>query len=183
MDNGAASYLRFLSGDKNGFTEIVEEYKSGLMLFINSFISDIHISEEAADEVFLKLYVKKPKYKSEYSFKTWLYAIGKNTALNYLKSLKRKLYAPVEDYFYVADETDIEADYIKSEENIRIHRALKKLKKEYAQVLYLAYFEEFSNSEIAKTMGKSNRQISDLIYRAKNALKAEMERSSDDEHI
>lgn len=183
MDNGASSYLRFLSGDKQGFTELVEEYKSGLLLFINSFINDIHISEEAADEVFLKLYVKKPKYKSEFSFKTWLYTIGKNTALNYLKSLRKKRYAPAEDYFYIADETDIEAEYIKSEGNIKIHRALKKLKGEYAQVLYLAYFEEFSNTEIAKTMEKSNRQVSDLIYRAKNALKAEMERSGVNEYI
>ena len=62
MENGASSYLRFLNGDKNGFVDIVKDYKDGLTLFINTIVKDIHISEEAANEVFLKLYVKKPKY-------------------------------------------------------------------------------------------------------------------------
>ncbi len=78
MENGASSYLRFLNGDKEGFVDIVRQYKDGLTLFVNTIMNDIHISEEVANEVFLRLYVKKPKYKSEYSFKTWLYTIGKN---------------------------------------------------------------------------------------------------------
>ena len=70
MDNGASSYLRFLSGDNDGFVELVREYSDGLTLFINTIVNDIHISEEAADDVFMKLYVDKPKYRSGYSFKT-----------------------------------------------------------------------------------------------------------------
>ena len=31
MDNGASSYRRFLDGDDNGITEIVENYKDGLI--------------------------------------------------------------------------------------------------------------------------------------------------------
>ncbi len=84
MENGASSYLRFLNGDKSGFTDIVRKYKDGLTLFINTFIRDIHLSEDAANEVFLRLYVKRPKYKSQFSFKTWLYTIGRNTAINYI---------------------------------------------------------------------------------------------------
>ncbi|MGN0616677.1 RNA polymerase sigma factor [Ruminococcus flavefaciens] len=73
MDNGASSYLRFLKGDKDSFVDIVKAYNDGLILFINAIIKDIQIAEEAAEDIFLKLYVKKPMYKSEYSFKTWLY--------------------------------------------------------------------------------------------------------------
>lgn len=111
MDNGASSYLRFLNGDKEGFVDIVKEYRNGLVLFINVIVGDIHISEEAADNALMKLYIKKPKYRSECSFKAWLYTIGKNAALDYIKKLRRKQYVPIEDYYYLADETDIEADY------------------------------------------------------------------------
>ena len=65
MINGADIYIRFLNGDKEAFVELIREYKSGLLLFINTFVKNIHLSEEAADETFLKLYVDKPKYKSE----------------------------------------------------------------------------------------------------------------------
>lgn len=176
MDNGASSYLRFLNGENDAFVEIIREYKDGLILFINSFVNNIHVSEEAADEAFLKLYVNKPRYNKNYSFKTWLYTIGKNAALNYLKKSKRISGKPIDDYYYISDETDLEAEYIKGEQNIILHQAVSSLKKEYAQVLYLVYFEELTNAEAAHIMGKSQKQLSDLIYRAKNSLRSELER-------
>ena len=168
MINGADIYIRFLNGDKEAFVELIREYKSGLLLFI-------HLSEEAADETFLKLYVDKPKYKSEYSFKTWLYTIGRNTALNYLKKNRFHSDSPIEDYFYISDNIDIEAEYLRSEQKMIVNNAMKALKKEYAQVLYLKYFEDLRSEDIAQIMDKSKRQISDLLYRAKQALKAELE--------
>lgn len=183
MENGASSYLRFLDGDKSGFVDVVKEYKNGLTLFINTIIRDIHISEEAANEVFLKLYVKKPRYKSQYSFKTWLYTIAKNTAINYIKKYRKTSYASIDDLCYISDESDIESDYIKGEQNLLIHHTLRALKAEYSQVLYLVYFEELSNSEIANIMGKTSKQISDLIYCAKKALRAELERRNENGQI
>ncbi len=176
MKKDAENYLLFLDGDENGFIEIVREYKDGLILFINSFVHDIHISEEAADEVFLRLYVRKPHYKAEYSFKTWLYAIAKNTAINYVKKLKKGLVSPIEDYYYISDEKDIEADYIRNEENVQLHEAVKSLKAEYAQVLWLIFFENMTEEETAEIMGKSRKQIYNLTYRAKQALREELEK-------
>ena len=41
MDNGASSYRRFLDGDDNGITEIVENYKDGLILYLNGYVKNI----------------------------------------------------------------------------------------------------------------------------------------------
>ncbi len=53
---------------------------------------------------------------------------------------------------------------------------MKKLNPDYFQVLYLVYFENFSNTETAAIMKKNKRQIENLIYRAKQALKSELEK-------
>ena len=53
---------------------------------------------------------------------------------------------------------------------------MKKLNPEYAQVLYLIYFEDFDHDETAKIMKKNKRQIINLVFRAKNALKKELEK-------
>ena len=58
-----------------------------------------------------------------------------------------------------------------------IHKALHRLKLDYRQILFLTYFEGFSNSEAALIMKKSGRQIKDLVYNAKKALRSELERS------
>ena len=60
MDNGAGSYRRFLNGDDNGITEIIRDYKDGLMLFINRYVNNIHIEEELTEDTFFKLVTKKP---------------------------------------------------------------------------------------------------------------------------
>ena len=82
MDNGERNYTRFLQGDKEGFIELIEEFENSLILFINSFVNDYHYAEEISDEVFLKLYTAKPRFRGDCAFRTWLYAMAKNIAVN-----------------------------------------------------------------------------------------------------
>ena len=76
----------------------------------------------------------------------------------------------------VSDRDDIEQNYIKSEEKKQLLRALEKLNDDYRQVLYLIYFENFSNTETAKIMGRSERQIRNLLYRSKESLRNILEK-------
>ena len=82
MDNGASSYRRFLDGDDNGITEIVENYKDGLILYLNGYVNNIFIAEELTEDTFFRLVIKKPKYSGKSTFKSWLYAIGRNVAVD-----------------------------------------------------------------------------------------------------
>lgn len=177
MDSDISSYERYLKGDDSAFADIMREYTDGLMLYINSFTRNIHISEELTEEVFFKLAVKKPHFKKQSSFKTWLYAIGRNTALDYLRKESRYSHITVEECEDLQeDEESVEQLYLKEELRIKLHICLKSLKPEYAQVLYLVYFEGFDNFQTARIMKKNKRQTENLIYRAKAALKAKLEK-------
>ena len=177
MDNDAARYRRFLDGDDNGLREIIDEHYSGLTLYINSMINDVSQTEEVLQDTFVKLAIKKPKYNGKSSFKTWLYAIARNYALNYLKRYRSRFSdKDIDEYYDIADENDIESEYIQSEQHSELHRALRTLKPEYAQVLYLMYFEQFDTENIAKVMHKTKKQVGDLLYRAKQSLKTKLEK-------
>ena len=183
MDNGASSYRRFLDGDKEGMVEIIRDYKDGLTFYLYRFTNNISIAEELTEDTFVKLYTKKPKFTGKSAFKTWLYAIGRNCALNYLRRRRWMSDAPLEDYTSLSDGADIEAAYIKKEQGLIVQSAMRRLKSEYQQVLYLLYTEGFSNDEVAQIMHKSKRQIGNLIYRAKNSLRSELRKEgfSDEE--
>lgn len=168
MDNGASSYRRFLQGDESGLTDIVNMYGDGLMLFINSFVNNLSLAEEIMEDVFMELVVKKHKFKEESSFKTYLFKIGRNKAFNVMKKNNRCTY--IEDK-EIEDDKKFEDTIIKNEEQKHIHNALKKLPKDYKTVLYLIYFEDMSYNEIEKVMKKNNKQIKNLAYRARIALK------------
>ena len=177
MDNGESSYRRFLAGDNEGLHEIVCGYRAGLMLYLNSFVQNIHTAEELTEDTFFELMRKRPKFSEKSSFKTWLYAIGRNITMKYLRKHTKLSVVPLESQEYLADEKNIESNYIKSEHNRAVHQALHRLKLEYRQVLYLVHLEGFSNAEAAAVMKKSDRQIKALLYNARKALRSELERS------
>ena len=176
MGNDADRYRRFLAGDDDELVVIIETYYQGLSLYLHSIVKNICESEEIMQATFVKLAVKKPKFNGKSSFKTWLYAIARNEALNYLRRRARYADRPIDEAFQLSDETDIEQQYLIEERKIQLHAAMKRLKPDYAQVLYLKYFEDFDTQAIAGIMKKSCRQVGDLTYRAKNALKLELER-------
>ncbi len=177
MDNGASSYRRFLEGDDQGLAEIVRNYSDGLILYLNGIVKNISVAEELMEETFFKLITKKPKFNAKYTFKTWFYTIGRNVAMDYLRRASKWSDTPFEDLEnHIGDEYDLEKLYIIEERKIMVHRALKTLNAEYRQVLWLIYFDDFSNAEAAVVMKKNARQMKNLVYRAKSALKSELEK-------
>lgn len=176
MDNGQ-NYRRFLDGDDNGMVEIIRDYKDGLILYLNGYVGNIVLAEELTEDTFFKLVTKKPKFSGKSSFKTWLYAIAANEAKDYLRHSKKHRHAPIENAENsLSEQESLERSYIKEQNKRSLHKALKKLNPEYCQVLWLVYFEDFSNAEAASVMKKSRRQIENLIYRAKKALRTELKK-------
>ncbi|MDE7137195.1 MAG: sigma-70 family RNA polymerase sigma factor, partial [Ruminococcus sp.] len=118
MDNGASSYHRFLEGDKNALASIIREYRDGLVLYICSCTDNICTAEEITEEVFIKLYVKKPRFSGKSSFKTWLYSIGRFTAIDYIRKTSKLNSVPIDDFYSLADKEEIEHNYIKDDQKI-----------------------------------------------------------------
>lgn len=175
MDNGESSYRRFLSGDDEGMVEIVRDYKDGLIFFLCGFTHDITVAEELCEDTFVKLAVNKPEFEGRSSFKTFLYTIARNTALDWKRA--RKPQVSLDDIAELeADERSLEEEYLREERRISVRRAMDKLKDSYRQVLWLTYFEELSNKETAAVMGKSVHGIETLVHRARNALKKQLEK-------
>lgn len=176
MDNGEISYRKYLNGDDNGLVEIIRDYKDGLILYLNGITGNISLAEEIMEETFFKIAVKKPVFRGKSSFKTWLYSIGKNSAIDAMRKNSRISSFSVDDYTNIADEKNIELEYLKEERKIMLHKALNNLNPDYRQILYLTYFEDFTIDEAAVIMKKSKKQINNLLYRAKQSLRNELEK-------
>ena len=176
-DSGAFNYRRFREGGvENGLVEIIREYKDGLIFYLNSIVGNIHTAEELAEDTFVLLGTKKPRDKGIGSFKTWLYTIGRNIAIDSLRHKRRENELTDAEYVNTAaDEASLEDSYIGEERKITVHRALNSLKPEYRQVLWLMYFEDLSAKEAACVMKKSVHSIETLAYRARKSLKLILE--------
>lgn len=175
MDNGESSYRRFLDGDESAFREILDMYSENLIFFINRYVNNISVAQELSEDVFVDVLLHKHRYNFKTSLKTYLFTIGRNKAVSYVRRCTRR---PEYAYAYIENEADrknIEDEFLKKEQEIQLHRALERLNEDYKTVLHLVYFEEMSNDDAARVMKKNKKQIENLLYRAKQALKKELE--------
>lgn len=174
MENNA--YKRYLDGDSTALLELIREYKSGLTMYLNNYVHDLNLADELCCETFVRLADKKPKFRERSSFGTFLYGIGRNVALSYIRRNKKHAAEPLDEAAEIPDKADLEKEFLQKERNRQLYAAIGALKPEHSQALWLMYFEELSVKEIAAVMKKSQSAVKVLLYRARQALKTELEK-------
>lgn len=177
MDNGASSYHRFLEGDDSAFDEILDFYQDSLIFFINRYVRDISAAEDIAEDTFLELLIHKHRYNFKVSLKTYLFTIGRNKAINYIRH--NSVHAPItlDDAENIAHKDEsLENRILRMERERALSNAIDKLPCDYRAAIHLVYFEELSYENAAKVMKKNKKQIENLVYRAKNALRTTLGR-------
>lgn len=97
MDNGAEAYRRFLAGDDYGLEQVVGLYKDSLIFFLMQYVRSADIAEELAEDTFVALAVKRPLFSENAKFRTWLFTIARNKALNYLHSAAFRKSVPIDE--------------------------------------------------------------------------------------
>ena len=170
-------YKRFINGDVEGFEELVLAYKNMLIYFLNRYLQDLNIAEDIAQDAFVDVYVYKERYNGKTSFKTYLFTIGRNKAIDYIRKNKQMQYTVnIEEQTEISSDEDELIDYIIQQENKGlIAHTLERMKEEYARVLILIDFEDFSYKKAADVLGKTTSQVKVLIHRARKSLRIMLE--------
>ena len=164
-------YLNYLHGDENGLRTLIERHGDNLTRYINGYIHDLTQSEDFMIESFSRLLAKQPQF-GETGFKTYLYKTGRNLALSHLKKSRMKLSFYLEELEHELSVPDSAKDSLMIKElNQIVGKSLEQINPEYREAIYLFYYEEMSYTEAADVMKKSEKQLANLIYRGKQALK------------
>lgn len=175
MDKGSEAYKRYLNGDRNAMAEIITEYRDGLIMYLNTVLRDIGLAEDAAEETFIRLGTRRPKDKGKGSFKTWLYTIGRNIAIDCLRRQPDKTEVTIDELEQsLADEESLEELVIKDERKIAVRKALDKLNENYRQIIWLVYFEDLTVKQAAAVMNKKTHAAEMLLSRAKETLRTQL---------
>ncbi|MEG1878589.1 MAG: RNA polymerase sigma factor [Pseudoflavonifractor sp.] len=176
MDQDEALFCRFLSGEEDALRTLMDRYGNRLTLYISGIICDLHDAEDLMLEAFSRIIFKRPKLV-EHGFKPYLFKIGRNLALRYLGRNRLHRHFGLEDMGQEAEATELVETIVQSGEQSRILRdCMCKLPPDYREVLYLLYFEDLSYAQAAQIMKKNEKQITNLAYRGKQAMRPILER-------
>ena len=170
MDNGASSYRRYLNGDEEAFRQIVKEYFDNLVFFIDRYVHDYAAAEDIAIDAFTELIVHKYRYNFKVSLKTYLFMMGRSRALDYIKH-RGKLQMVELTEAEPEEGPSLEEIILADQRKRAVHKAMAQLSDELRMAVHLVYFEQLSCDEAAKVMKKNRKQVYNLLYRAKNALR------------
>ena len=162
-------YRCYIDGDETGLEELMRKYGSPLTLYINGYLHDLHEAEDLMIEVFSYLFAKKPQIRDG-GLKAYLYQSARHMALRHKG--RRRFHFSLEELKEEPEAEELIEEVVKKKERNQIlHACMDKLKADYREVLYLVFFEGMRHAEAGLVMGKTEKQIADLVYRGKNSLK------------
>lgn len=171
---GASSYRRFQQGEETALDQILVAYSDALVRFAYSLVHNSYAAEDIAAESIAILLMKHKKFRDDGEMRAYLYGIARHKAMDYLR-LHRYLVA-LEDVEKVLGSGDPECAAVLKERDETIYRCMQALPETYRQVLQLQYFDGFAPQEIAAIMRKNQKQIYNLLSRARVALKELLEK-------
>ena len=167
-------YRQYISGDETGLDELMKKYGAPLTLYIDGYLHDVHEAEDLMMETFSWLFTKKPRIRDG-CFKAYLYKAARHMALRH-KS-RRRLFFSLEDLTEEPDGQTLVEEVVRTKERDQIlHFCMDELNPDYRESLYLTYFEGMSYLQAAEVMGKSVKQITNMVYRGKERLRGLLER-------
>lgn len=120
-------------------------------------------AKDGVQEIFLKLWEKKPSFSSKEHEKAWLIRLAKNHCINLLKSSWfRKRSDPLDWSVIPAEE---------AEEDTELLELVMSLPVKFREVLYLYYYEGYSVREISSLLGRKESTIQSRLAAGREKLK------------
>jgi len=170
-------------GDNAAFAELVEQYHPRVVTVMHHLVGNLEEAEDLAQEIFLRIYRGRKKYRARAKFATWLFTIAHNLALNAIRRRQRR---PVVQ-FSLRDSGPLgprpqeqlvldighQPEHRLQQEELAavIHHALDSLNSRQKMALVLNKFEDMNYIEIARVMGLTRKAVKSLLSRARYNLR------------
>jgi len=162
-------------GDKGAFREIYQKASGYVYTLAYRVTNTKHDAEEVTQDVFLKLHHSLCFFKFEASFKTWLYRIAVNTALNHAKKRSRVTTREVEEAFEdpaTVTQPDVRKYLAAEDAEKKLKIMLDQLNPDQRACIVLREIEDRNYREIAQSLGININTVRSRIKRARENLMA-----------
>ena len=168
--------------DQDAFAELVNCYTNSMYSAAWRILKNKELAEEVVQETMLKFW-KKPTWRpGGAALKSWLYGMTTNTAIDVVRSNKRKTAVSLNAMEERTQEQGVHLDLAISDDRAEqlceqdalqnvVHGVLRSLPDRQQQVLVLRYFEQLSQKDTAFALKISTKAVESLVARAKRTMK------------
>jgi RNA polymerase sigma-70 factor (ECF subfamily) len=173
----------YLKGDKKSLETLVSRYLGLVYVFVFRLAGNSGDAEDIVQEAFLKTWKNLKKFDREKKFKTWLFNIAKNAAVDHLRKKKAFLFSDLEnnedklEFSETIRDPSPLADEIfdRKRLNETLSLLIEKLTIKQRTVLYLYYNDHFNFREISEILDEPLDTVKSRHRRALIRLKEMLE--------
>lgn len=161
--------------NEKGVSELLKHYRPLMIYVITPVLSNPEDQEECISEVVMKVWNYISKFdEQKSSFKTWLTAVTRNTALNHLRKNIKHNEVDIIPESIVSRDGNPEDIILNKEKREQLSKILNNLSGKERTIFYRKYYYMQSTSQIAREMGISNRAVEGKLYRIKQKIRKQM---------
>ena len=151
-----------VAGDKRAFDELVRRHQSPVRrFFLNQTLGDSQLSDDLAQDTFVKAYVNIKSFRALASFQTWLMRIAYNVFYDYTRS-----HRPTEDVERLPERSRQENQTLR----LDIYRALSLLKTDERTCITLQLIDGHDIRKVAEITGMKEGTVKSHLSRGKEKL-------------
>jgi RNA polymerase sigma-70 factor (ECF subfamily) len=184
MENTDKSLIEaHCKGDKTAFSELVRRYGDSILGYLMRMSGNHHQAEDLFQETFKRVHEKAHTFRGG-KFKSWLFTIATNVAIDGLRRRRRMRIVSLNQRLDCSDQDSEELSAValaddsyepsqeaaKAEQVEKVREAIESLPARQRATLVLAYYQQLSYPEVAKVMGCSLGTVKTQMYRALRAL-------------
>ncbi len=156
-------------GNQDGYAKLVKKYYEMVFTVAYGVLNRREDAQDAAQEVFLKVFNQINNFEEKSKFKTWLYRIAVNDAIDIAR--RRKPMEPEEKINTVAASLPKpDAKVLQDETNEMVRSALDSLSPEHRAILVLREWDDLSYEEIASMLNLDLGTVMSRIFYARKSL-------------
>jgi RNA polymerase sigma-70 factor (ECF subfamily) len=171
--------------DTRAFTELVRRYQTRVIHLVSRLLNDREVSEDIAQEVFVRVHLHRKNYRTGSKFSTWLFTIAANLAKNEMRRRKRRrnwssldeMQETLKDAsLQFADKKSTREDDLEHEQlSGVVGEAIAALPDRYRIALVLRDIEGLAYEEIGLALKIPGGTVRSRINRARLMLKRKLE--------
>lgn len=159
-------------GDREAFTALVRRHQRSVLSIAYRFLADRTQAEDAAQEVFLRLWRSAGRYRPEKPFEAYI----RTLTVNHCLDLRRKpRLVSLTEREEPHGPQDPHRDLVASERRVVLNRVIQSLPPAQRMALILFHYEALTVKEVALLLDSSPKAVESLLSRARSALRERLE--------
>jgi len=176
---------RAQKGDTAAFDQLVVKYSPRLYGMIYHMTSNKEDANDLMQDVFAKAYRSLSRFRGKSSFYTWIYAIGTNMTLNFLKKRKRRAAWSLDELDSGIQNDDAMVDIAHfanprhqsdvNELQKRLNEAMQSLSDDHRAVVTMFDIQGIPHAEISKILKVSEGTVRSRLFYAHQQLQGYLE--------